>query len=273
MRTVFASRHGSINESIELIECVARGQPLSPAKFSHTVHNAQAGLFSIAARNRARVELARRAGRHVRLRLARGARAPRARAGAPAAARDRRRRRSPRPSPPLVRGAGLLLRGRVAPRADGDGEPLELVDLAAAAATPRRASGPKPPSSSASGSPASARRAPGPPPPHALPAVAQVLSGAGRVILVLSGQRVMEASRAFVATTVVTMASIGALWLAFLPPQGWIRFVRRRALSPSASAVTSRGSRAPARCSCGSCCAPPAAGGGWPRPPPDRRGC
>jgi hypothetical protein len=52
VRTVFASRHGSINESIELIECVARGLPLSPAKFSHTVHNAQAALFSIATGNR-----------------------------------------------------------------------------------------------------------------------------------------------------------------------------------------------------------------------------
>jgi hypothetical protein len=52
VRTVFASRHGSINESIELIECVARSLPLSPAKFSHTVHNAQAGLFSIASGNR-----------------------------------------------------------------------------------------------------------------------------------------------------------------------------------------------------------------------------
>ena len=51
-RTVFASRHGSINESIELIEAVVHGQPLSPAKFTHTVHNAQAGLFSIAAGNR-----------------------------------------------------------------------------------------------------------------------------------------------------------------------------------------------------------------------------
>lgn len=52
VRTVFASRHGSINESIELIEAVVRGRPLSPAVFSHTVHNAQAGLFSIAAANR-----------------------------------------------------------------------------------------------------------------------------------------------------------------------------------------------------------------------------
>lgn len=52
VRTVFASRHGSINESIDLIEAVVRKERLSPAKFSHTVHNAQAGLFSIAAGNR-----------------------------------------------------------------------------------------------------------------------------------------------------------------------------------------------------------------------------
>lgn len=52
VRTVFASRHGSINESIELLEAVVRGERLSPAKFSHTVHNAQAGLFCIAAGSR-----------------------------------------------------------------------------------------------------------------------------------------------------------------------------------------------------------------------------
>ncbi len=52
VRTVFASRHGSINESIELIDAVVRGGTISPTKFSHTVHNAQAGLFSIAAGNR-----------------------------------------------------------------------------------------------------------------------------------------------------------------------------------------------------------------------------
>jgi hypothetical protein len=50
--TVFASRHGNINESIELLERLARHQPLSPTRFSHSVHNAQAGLFSIAADNR-----------------------------------------------------------------------------------------------------------------------------------------------------------------------------------------------------------------------------
>lgn len=51
--TVFASRHGNINESIEMLEQLARGQGLSPTLFSHSVHNAQAGLFSIAAQNRA----------------------------------------------------------------------------------------------------------------------------------------------------------------------------------------------------------------------------
>jgi hypothetical protein len=50
--SVFASRHGNINESIELLERLALEQPLSPTRFSHSVHNAQAGLFSIAAGNR-----------------------------------------------------------------------------------------------------------------------------------------------------------------------------------------------------------------------------
>lgn len=52
VRTVFASRHGNINESIDLVESIARKGPISPTRFSHTVHNAQAGLFSIAAQNR-----------------------------------------------------------------------------------------------------------------------------------------------------------------------------------------------------------------------------
>jgi hypothetical protein len=52
IRTVFASRHGNINESIDLLMRLARHQPLSPTRFSHSVHNAQAGLYSIAAVNR-----------------------------------------------------------------------------------------------------------------------------------------------------------------------------------------------------------------------------
>ena len=41
-RTVFASRHGSINDSIGMLFNVSQRRPISPALFSHTVHNAQA---------------------------------------------------------------------------------------------------------------------------------------------------------------------------------------------------------------------------------------
>jgi len=50
-RTVFASRHGSINDSISQLEALAQRKAISPTAFSHTVHNVQAGLFSIAAEN------------------------------------------------------------------------------------------------------------------------------------------------------------------------------------------------------------------------------
>jgi len=50
--TVFASRHGNINESVGMFDRLAQREALSPTRFSHTVHNAQAGLFSIAAGNR-----------------------------------------------------------------------------------------------------------------------------------------------------------------------------------------------------------------------------
>jgi hypothetical protein len=52
VRTVFASRHGENRETFPLFEAIAQAQPLSPTKFTHTVHNAQAGLYSIAAGNR-----------------------------------------------------------------------------------------------------------------------------------------------------------------------------------------------------------------------------
>jgi hypothetical protein len=52
VRTVFASRHGENKEAFPLFSAIAHAQPLSPTKFTHTVHNAQAGLFSIAAGNR-----------------------------------------------------------------------------------------------------------------------------------------------------------------------------------------------------------------------------
>jgi len=45
--SVFASRHGSFATTVEMLESLARRQPLSPTNFSHSVHNTQAGLFSI----------------------------------------------------------------------------------------------------------------------------------------------------------------------------------------------------------------------------------
>lgn len=50
--TVFASRYGELALTLSLLESLARRQPLTAAGFTHTVHNAQVGLFSIAARNR-----------------------------------------------------------------------------------------------------------------------------------------------------------------------------------------------------------------------------
>lgn len=49
--TVFASRHGEATTCVALLSDIARELPLSPTAFSHSVHNAQAGLFSIQARN------------------------------------------------------------------------------------------------------------------------------------------------------------------------------------------------------------------------------
>jgi hypothetical protein len=49
---VFASRHGSIRTTASLLETLASDTQLSPAAFSHSVHNTQVGLFSIFAQNR-----------------------------------------------------------------------------------------------------------------------------------------------------------------------------------------------------------------------------
>jgi len=50
--SVFASRHGSFGTTVAMLEALARDEPLSPTQFSHSVHNTQAGLFSIWAGNR-----------------------------------------------------------------------------------------------------------------------------------------------------------------------------------------------------------------------------
>ena len=52
---VYASRHGDAARSVELLTDLAEGAPLSPTSFSLSVHNAVAGLFSIARRDRANI--------------------------------------------------------------------------------------------------------------------------------------------------------------------------------------------------------------------------
>lgn len=46
--TVFCSRHGEAQRSVDLLSDLARGEPLSPTSFGMSVHNAAGGLFSIA---------------------------------------------------------------------------------------------------------------------------------------------------------------------------------------------------------------------------------
>ncbi|WP_410498075.1 beta-ketoacyl synthase chain length factor [Chitinibacter sp. S2-10] len=47
MQCVFASRHGEIQQTVDMLKALAQGEPLSPAAFSHSVHNASQGLWSI----------------------------------------------------------------------------------------------------------------------------------------------------------------------------------------------------------------------------------
>lgn len=50
---VFCSRHGDVSRSVELLADLVRGDALSPTAFGMAVHNATAGLFSIARADRA----------------------------------------------------------------------------------------------------------------------------------------------------------------------------------------------------------------------------
>jgi hypothetical protein len=50
---VFASRHGPFATTAAMLRDIAESRPVSPTRFSHSVHNTQAGLFSIWAGNRA----------------------------------------------------------------------------------------------------------------------------------------------------------------------------------------------------------------------------
>lgn len=48
---VFASRHGDVAETLKLLESLGNNEPLSPARFSMSVHNAVCGVLSIARRD------------------------------------------------------------------------------------------------------------------------------------------------------------------------------------------------------------------------------
>jgi hypothetical protein len=48
VRYVFCSRHGEFGRTLDLLRDGVRGEPLSPMEFSVSVHNALAGLLSIA---------------------------------------------------------------------------------------------------------------------------------------------------------------------------------------------------------------------------------
>jgi Beta-ketoacyl synthase, N-terminal domain len=52
MPVIFSSAHGEICKSLEMLKTIQSGEPLSPTAFSLSVHNAIAGLFSIALENR-----------------------------------------------------------------------------------------------------------------------------------------------------------------------------------------------------------------------------
>ncbi|MDN6298187.1 MAG: beta-ketoacyl synthase chain length factor [Halomonas sp.] len=49
---IHASRHGDVTHTLSMLESLAQGQPLSPARFSMSVHNAVLGVYSIAHQHR-----------------------------------------------------------------------------------------------------------------------------------------------------------------------------------------------------------------------------
>jgi len=52
VRTVFASRHGELHRTIDMLAMLAQSESLSPTAFGLSVHNAAAGIFSIARHDR-----------------------------------------------------------------------------------------------------------------------------------------------------------------------------------------------------------------------------
>ncbi len=53
LRTIFSSRHGEANQTVGLLGDITGGEPVSPTKFSLSVHNTGSGLFTITSQNTA----------------------------------------------------------------------------------------------------------------------------------------------------------------------------------------------------------------------------
>src|SRR5262249_25228979 len=53
VRVVLASQHGELSYAVAMLHQLAAGEPVSPAHFSLSVHNAPAGIWSIAREDRA----------------------------------------------------------------------------------------------------------------------------------------------------------------------------------------------------------------------------
>lgn len=52
---IFASRHGEIDNTLSLLESIAKNEVLSPMAFSQSVHNVAAGLFTIIQQSQTKV--------------------------------------------------------------------------------------------------------------------------------------------------------------------------------------------------------------------------
>ena len=53
LQTIFCSRHGEVQRSVELLDQLANHEPLSPMNFALSVHNAAAALYSVSTGNTA----------------------------------------------------------------------------------------------------------------------------------------------------------------------------------------------------------------------------
>ncbi len=52
LRLVYASRHGDLHQTVNLLSALAQNEPLSPTAFGMSVHNAIAGMWSIQRQDR-----------------------------------------------------------------------------------------------------------------------------------------------------------------------------------------------------------------------------